>query len=1014
VKYHYNRGGPVAQWAMDEGSGSVINDKSGNGNDGTLVNGTTWAQGKNGTALQFDGADDYAVVNDNAVLRTTGDWTRSIWVNSPVVIGGDGTTNDIWTQRTTTNKFLLRIDAAGKWALYYRSTGAGFSSFFVARAEAGVWQNIVAVKSGTSIAFYIDGKKVASATNAENFPDDSHQIYFGSLAGGASQFFNGEIDEVKIYDYARTEEEIRLDYNAGLATHLGPSGKTCSEDPAGCMDFGLAGHWDMDEGSGSVINDKSGNNNHGALANGPKWTEGREGGALAFDGKDDYVGCGNDSDLNPTDALTIEFWAKTNGVGGNSLYPKLIHRNSNDGYHIYINRNTHPDGSKIDVVMKDVDGGYIFAHQFDWAQGRWHHIVVTYDREWGNVYIDNNLKTHINRTKALNSNSATTYIGGTNAGYALKGKIDGVKIYNRALSAEEVRYHYNQGKPVAQWDMDEGSGSVINDKSGNGNNGTLVNGTTWAQGKHGSALSFDGTDDYVSTNSSDSLNLSTNNFSIGAWVKHPPSDAAVSERIVYKSDGTQGYYLVWKPSTKRFEIGVSGYFLGPYFQLDDNNWHYVSAVFNRSSICDFYVDGKLIGSVNISSKQGSSVSNNSNLYIGNNDWYGQIDDVKIYDYARTEEEIRLDYNAGVATHLGPSGKTCSEDPAGCMDFGLAGHWDMDEGKGSLINDKSGNNNTGILTNGPQWTKGKNGSALQFDGKDDYVSVADSDSLTFGNGVADSGFSIESWVRYDVIGDGHSLLIARKNNEYALTNNNWLRLYLYDRSTGGILARDAIYLVNTYKKGEWIHLIVTYDGSALSSGIKFYLDGKLYNGGTPAGSSGTYVSMENTADNLEIAYPGTDAALDGVKIYNRALSAEEVRYHYNQGKPVAQWDFDEGEGARAFDVSGNNNTGVLTNGPTWVEGKHGSALSFDGTDDSVDVANDSSLGITSNLTIEAWVNPSAITLPSGMWMSIAGKKDGHNLSGYGLVMASYSPCRRWCFVVDNSNVCPANACEQIGR
>ena len=961
VRYHYNHGGPVAQWDMDEGSGSVINDKSGNNNNGTLVNGTTWIQGKHGSALSFDGADDYAVVNDNAVLRTTGDWTRSIWVNSPVVIGGDGTTNDIWTQRTTTNKFLLRIDAAGKWALYYRSTGAGFSSF-VARAEAGVWQNIVAVKSGTSIAFYIDGKKVASATNAENFPDDSHQIYFGSLAGGASQFFNGEIDEVKIYDYARTEEEIRLDYNAGLATHLGPSGKTCSENPAGCMDFGLAGHWDMDEGSGSLINDKSGNNNHGTLTNGPKWTKGKSGGALQFDGKDDYV------DLNvsnqPDYEYTITTWFYPKSITGAIFYRAHCDGIVMSGSYLtlWIKRNNHSADS-MSVPISDVN------------LNSWNFVAVTVNLRTAQKAIFINGKyvdgSTLNDDFPLMdmSNASIGYDSGTYCWGSkyFTGSIDETFFYKRALSLQELRYHYNQGKPVAQWDMDEGSGSVINDKSGNGNNGTLVNGTTWAQGKHGSALSFDGTDDYVSTNSSDSLNLSTNNFSIGAWVKHPPSDAAVSERIVYKSDGTQGYYLVWKPSTKRFEIGVSGYFLGPYFQLDDNNWHYVSAVFNRSSICDFYVDGKLIGSVNISSKQGSSVSNNSNLYIGNNDWYGQIDDVKIYDYARTEEEIRLDYNAGVATHLGPSGKTCSEDPAGCMDFGLAGHWDMDEGKGSLINDKSGNNNTGILTNGPQWTKGKNGSALQFDGKDDYVSVADSDSLTFGNGVADSGFSIESWVRYDVIGDGHSLLIARKNNEYALTNNNWLRLYLYDRSTGGILARDAIYLVNTYKKGEWIHLIVTYDGSALSSGIKFYLDGKLYNGGTPAGSSGTYVSMENTADNLEIAYPGTDAALDGVKIYNRALSAEEVRYHYNQGKPVAQWDFDEGEGARAFDVSGNNNTGVLTNGPTWVEGKRGSALSFDGVDDSVDVANDSSLGITRDLTIGAWVNPSASylnTLPSG--------------------------------------------------
>ena len=220
VRYHYNRGGPVAEWAMDEGEGARAFDASGNNNTGVLTNGPTWVEGKYGSALSFDGVDDRVVVNDNAALRTTGDWTRSIWVNSPVAIGGDGTTNDIWTQRTTTNKFLLRIDAAGKWALYYRSTGAGFSSFFVARTEAGVWQNIAAVKSGTSITVYLDGKKIASATNAENFPNDSHQIYFGSAAGGMAQFLRGSIDEVKVYNYARTAEQIMQDYNAGVATHL--------------------------------------------------------------------------------------------------------------------------------------------------------------------------------------------------------------------------------------------------------------------------------------------------------------------------------------------------------------------------------------------------------------------------------------------------------------------------------------------------------------------------------------------------------------------------------------------------------------------------------------------------------------------------------------------------------------------------------------------------------------------------------------------------------------------------
>jgi len=604
-----------------------------------------------------------------------------------------------------------------------------------------------------------------------------------------------------------------------------------------------------------------------------------------------------------------------------------------------------------------IDGAWRHSTSTGVNSNQWYHLVTTYSSLDRTIrfYIDGNEVAPVVLSGlsaySLNISANNVHLG--NGTLGKKNRVDEARIYNRVLTAEEVRYHYNHGGPVAYWDMDEGSGLKINDKSGNGNDGT-ISGATWTQGKHGSALSFDGSNDYAIVPHNDSLGIVAD-ITIGAWIKKNNPD--IRNDIVYKTTGGYSFMTHYTDRALYFQAQDSG---GVWRAVSsnsnaivDSDWHYVAVTYSRPDVV-FYVDGKYWGTA---SRDYDMKSTSGSLYVGSmastNYFNGQIDEVKIYDYARTEEEIRLDYNAGLATHLGPSGKTCSEDPAGCMDYGLAGHWDMDEGSGSMINDKSGNNNHGTLTNGPKWTKGKSGGALQFDGKDDYVSVADSDSLTFGNGVADSGFSIESWVRYDVIGAGHSLLIAQKNNEYALTNNNWLRLYLYDRSTGGILARDAIYLVNTYKKGEWIHLIVTYDGSALSSGIKFYLDGKLYNGGTPAGSSGTYVSMENTADNLEIAYPGTDAALDGVKIYNRALSAEEVRYHYNQGKPVGYWAFDEGEGTRAFDVSGNNNTGVLTNGPTWVEGKHGSALSFDGTDDSVSCPG-GNLALTGDLTISAWI------------------------------------------------------------
>src|SRR3989338_6305976 len=72
--------------------------------------------------------------------------------------------------------------------------------------------------------------------------------------------------------------------------------------------------------------------------------------------------------------------------------------------------------------------------------------------------------------------------------------------------------------------------------------------------------------------------------------------------------------------------------------------------------------------------------------------------------------------------------------------------------------------------------------------------------------------------------------------------------------------------------------------------------------------------------------------------------------------VAHWTFDKGSGTIAEDSAGSN-TGILTNGPVWVEGKIGSvALQFDGVNDSVNAGHGSNLDITRPTTISAWVKP----------------------------------------------------------
>ena len=735
--------------------------------------------------------------------------------------------------------------------------------------------------------------------------------------------------------------------------------------PEDTMTRGLVGYWSFDEGGGTVARDASGNNNHGTLTNGPKWTQGKSGGALQFDGKDDYVDVGNNSVLNftNTSAFSAEAWVYLTRSSGR--HKGIMGKGSGSASQQYWGLYYKTDSKEWRAILYDGSIYSIVSSSDSQPTNKWIHLLMTYDGV-------NNLKFYINgnyigqsvATLGDFSHINTAKIGTIWNTFSFPGIIDEARIYNRALTEAEVKYHYNQGKPVAQWDMDEGSGSVINDKSGNNNNGTLVNGTTWAQGKHGTALSFDGVDDYASVANSASLNP-TSKITVGLWAKRNGAGTGVTPGLLSKR--ANGFGLIWQvgADTERLSTRIyqsngtaidSGVIEGV---LSVGTWRYINLVADGTNVIT-YVDGVPKKSVPYN---GTILTGTALLTIGqqsNAYFNGQIDEVKIYDYARTEEEIRLDYNAGLATHLGPSGKTCSEDPAGCMDFGLAGHWDMDEGSGTKLNDKSGNNNHGTLTNSPKWTQGKNGSALQFDGKDDYVSVAGITNKfspytislwldgkrgqQVGGLAISTGFSVQRW--------GLSLesgKISSVNTDGA-TTDRWMIEY---------------YNLTNYPSG-W-HLITIVDDGTTR---KFYRNGTYVGSYTNTIVNGGEVASFRIGRGGNVDASHFNGKIDGVKIYNRALSAEEVRYHYNHGGPVGYWAMDEGEGARAFDASGNNNTGVLANGPAWVEGKYGSALSFDGVDDYVGCGTDSSLNIADSMTASAWIYPK--TLGEGSAGHIVGR------------------------------------------
>jgi hypothetical protein len=84
------------------------------------------------------------------------------------------------------------------------------------------------------------------------------------------------------------------------------------------------------------------------------------------------------------------------------------------------------------------------------------------------------------------------------------------------------------------------------------------------------------------------------------------------------------------------------------------------------------------------------------------------------------------------------------------------------------------------------------------------------------------------------------------------------------------------------------------------------------------------------------------------------------YAASEGSSRGLWHFDEGTGTLAYDGSGNANDGSLHGGTTWVDGKIGKALSFDGSSGYVEVPDSDSLDVTGKLTLDAWIYPKSLT------------------------------------------------------
>jgi chitodextrinase len=205
--------GLVAAYSFGEGSGGTVADGSGNGNTGTVQNATWTAAGKYGPALSFNGSNARVTIANASSLQLSGALTLEAWVNPTTVASA-------WRDviyKGNDNYYLMgttdHAGAAGGGALI----GGSYSEVFnTSPLPTNTWSYLALTYDGTTERLYLNGALVASKTKTGTITSSTNPLTIGSdpIYG---QYFNGLIDEVRVYNTALTATAIQTDMTTPVA-----------------------------------------------------------------------------------------------------------------------------------------------------------------------------------------------------------------------------------------------------------------------------------------------------------------------------------------------------------------------------------------------------------------------------------------------------------------------------------------------------------------------------------------------------------------------------------------------------------------------------------------------------------------------------------------------------------------------------------------------------------------------------------------------------------------------------
>lgn len=209
----------VANWKLDEASTGTAADSSGNGYSGTDTS-TAVSAGKFGNARGFNGSSSYVSVADNSALAPS-TISLSVWVN-PTALPGSGAQMGLVDKRddagTGSGWALVLNNNAGTQQIVWETASSG-NMAVNNTLPTGSWSHIVVTQTGTTATMYVNGTQVGTLSSQTAPSEAAFPLLLGKEQGGS--YFNGLLDEVRVYSRMLSTNEIGSLYSSNLAGNMG-------------------------------------------------------------------------------------------------------------------------------------------------------------------------------------------------------------------------------------------------------------------------------------------------------------------------------------------------------------------------------------------------------------------------------------------------------------------------------------------------------------------------------------------------------------------------------------------------------------------------------------------------------------------------------------------------------------------------------------------------------------------------------------------------------------------------